>query len=90
MDHWHALPKGPFFRSARLDCALARLSGAMLCETERGRLLALPYEEAVSAAGAVLPGAYRGGGAAPVRHLPARPEKFTDILRKMKIMSTIS
>lgn len=45
MDHWHALPKGPFFRSARLDCALARLSGAMLCETEWGRLLALPYEE---------------------------------------------
>ena len=45
MERWHALPKGPFFRSARLDCALARLSGAMLCETARGRLLALPYNE---------------------------------------------
>ena len=45
MDSWHALPKGPFFRSARLDCALARLSGARLCERGGETLLALPYDE---------------------------------------------
>ncbi len=45
MDDWRALPEGPFFRSARLDCALARLSGAMLRERPGERLLALPYAE---------------------------------------------
>ena len=32
MDVWRALPEGPLFRSARLDCALARLHGALICE----------------------------------------------------------
>ncbi len=45
MGPWHALPQGPFFRSARLDCALARQMGALVSETENGRLLALPYDE---------------------------------------------
>ena len=33
------------FRSARLDCALSLLSGAMVREEKRGKLLALPYSE---------------------------------------------
>ena len=45
MGDWKALPRGSFFRSARLDCALSLLSGAMVRETEDGRLLALPYSE---------------------------------------------
>ena len=45
MDVWRALPEGPLFRSARLDCALARLHGALICEWERETLLALPYDE---------------------------------------------
>ena len=45
MDVWRALPEGPLFRSARLDCALARLHGALICERERETLLALPYDE---------------------------------------------
>ena len=45
MDVWRALPEGPLFRSARLDCALTRLSGALVCERERETLLALPYDE---------------------------------------------
>ena len=45
MGDWKALPRGSFFRSARLDCALARLSGAMVREEKRGKLLALPYSE---------------------------------------------
>lgn len=45
MEEWHALPEGPFFRSARLDCALARLRGALIRETAEERLLALPYDE---------------------------------------------
>ena len=42
MDVWRALPEGPLFRCARLDCALARLPGALICERERETLLALP------------------------------------------------
>ena len=38
MDVWRALPEGPLFRCARLDCAL-------ICERERETLLALPYDE---------------------------------------------
>ena len=45
MGDWKALPRGSFFRSARLDCALSLLSGAMVCEEKRGKLLALPYSE---------------------------------------------
>ena len=45
MGPWKRLPKGPFFRSARLDCALSLLSGALVRETEGERLLALPYDE---------------------------------------------
>ena len=45
MDVWRALPEGSLFRSARLDCALTRLSGALVCERERETLLALPYDE---------------------------------------------
>ena len=41
MGDWKALPRGSFFRSARLDCALSLLSGA----EKRGKLLALPYSE---------------------------------------------
>ena len=42
---WKALSRGSFFRSARLDCALSLLSGAMVREEESGKLLALPYSE---------------------------------------------
>jgi len=42
---WKALSRGSFFRSARLDCALSLLSGAMVREEKRGKLLALPYSE---------------------------------------------
>ena len=42
---WKALPRGSFFRSARLDCALSMLPNAMMREEERGKLLALPYSE---------------------------------------------
>ena len=45
MGDWKALPRGLFFRSARLDCALSLLSGAMVREEKRGKLLALPYSE---------------------------------------------
>ena len=45
MDVWRALPEGPLFRSARLDCALSLLSGAMVREEKHGKLLALPYSE---------------------------------------------
>lgn len=45
MGDWKALPRGSFFRSARLDCALSLLSGAMVCEEKSGKLLALPYSE---------------------------------------------
>lgn len=45
MGDWKALPRGSFFRSARLDCALSLLSGAMVREEKRGKLLALPYSE---------------------------------------------
>lgn len=45
MGDWKALPRGSFFRSARLDCALSLLSGAMAREEESGKLLALPYSE---------------------------------------------
>ena len=45
MGEWKALPRGSFFRSARLDCALSLLSGAMGREEESGKLLALPYSE---------------------------------------------
>ena len=36
MGDWKALPRGSFFRSARLDCALSLLSGAMVREEESG------------------------------------------------------
>ena len=39
------MPRGSFFRSARLDCALSLLHGAMVCEAKSGKLLALPYRE---------------------------------------------
>ena len=45
MGDWKALPRGSFFRSARLDCALSLLSGAMVHEEKNGKLLALPYSE---------------------------------------------
>lgn len=45
MGNWKALPRGSFFRSARLDCALALLSDAMVREEKSGKLLALPYSE---------------------------------------------
>ncbi len=45
MGDWNALPRGSFFRSARLDCALSLLSGAMVREEKREKLLALPYSE---------------------------------------------
>ena len=45
MEDWKALPRGSFFRSARLDCALSLLPDAMVREVECGKLLALPYSE---------------------------------------------
>ena len=42
MGDWTALPRGSFFRSARLDCALSLLSAAVVREAERGPLVALP------------------------------------------------
>ena len=45
VEDWRPLPRGSFFRSARLDCALSLLSGAMVREERCGRLLALPYSE---------------------------------------------
>ena len=38
MGDWKALPRGSFFRSARLDCALSLLSGAMVREEKRGKI----------------------------------------------------
>lgn len=43
MEQWQRLSEGPFFRSARLDCALARTHGALFCAQGEGGLLALPY-----------------------------------------------
>ena len=45
VEDWRPLPRGSFFRSARLDCALSLLSGAMVREEKSGKLLALPYSE---------------------------------------------
>ena len=45
MEDWKRLARGPFFCSARLDCALSLLPGAMVREDERGKLLALPYRD---------------------------------------------
>lgn len=45
MENWRALPPGPFFPSARLDCALSAIPGARLCDRADGALLALPYDE---------------------------------------------
>lgn len=45
MEGFRPLPPGPFFRSARLDCALRRVPGAMLRAEGDGALLALPYDE---------------------------------------------
>ena len=42
MEQWQTLSEGPFFRSARLDCALARTRGALLCRKDGEKLLALP------------------------------------------------
>ena len=41
---WIPLPRGPFFRSARLDCALRRLSGVLLRTEGTRRTLAIPYQ----------------------------------------------
>ena len=43
MDEWQRLSEEPFFRSARLDCALRCTHGALWCWSGRGRLLAIPY-----------------------------------------------
>ena len=45
MEDWRPLPRGSFFRSARLDCALSLLPDAMVREEAHGKLLALPYSE---------------------------------------------
>ena len=45
VEDWRPLPRGSFFRSARLDCALSLLPDAMVREEEHGKLLALPYSE---------------------------------------------
>ena len=67
MDVWRALPEGPLFRSARLDCALTRLSGALVCERERETLLALPYDDGAP----FLSGACRHSAGTAVRFVPA-------------------
>ena len=43
MDEWQRLPEGPFFRTARLDCALRGIRGALWRRSDGGKLLALPY-----------------------------------------------
>lgn len=43
VEQWQKLSEEPFFRSARLDCALRRTRGALWCRAERGKLLAVPY-----------------------------------------------
>ena len=43
MGEWQRLSEGPFFRSARLDCALRCTRGALLCRGDDATLLALPY-----------------------------------------------
>lgn len=43
MEQWQKLGGGPFFRLARLDCALARTRGAMFCRRGEENLIAFPY-----------------------------------------------
>ena len=43
MGEWQRLSEGPFFRCARLDCALRCTRGALLCRGDDATLLALPY-----------------------------------------------
>ena len=43
MDEWQRLSEEPFFRSARLDCALRCTRGALWCQSNGGKLLAIPY-----------------------------------------------
>lgn len=43
MEQWQRLSEEPFFRSARLDCALRCTRGALWCRSDRGKLLAIPY-----------------------------------------------
>ena len=40
---WRALSCDPFFRSARLDCALRRLDGVRIRVEGRRRTLAIPF-----------------------------------------------
>ena len=43
MEQWQKLSEEPFFRSARLDCALQCTHGALWRRLEQGKLLAIPY-----------------------------------------------
>ena len=43
MEQWQRLSEGPFFRSARLDCALRCTRGALWRQSDGGKLLAIPY-----------------------------------------------
>ena len=43
MEQWQRLSEGPFFRSARLDCALRCTRGALWRQSDEGKLLAIPY-----------------------------------------------
>ena len=43
VGEWQRLSEGPFFRCARLDCALRCTRGALLRCGEGEKLLALPY-----------------------------------------------
>ena len=45
MDIWRAMSGETLFRSARLDCALARFPGALVCERAGETLLAIPCAE---------------------------------------------
>ena len=43
VEQWQRLSEGPFFRSARLDCALRCTRGALWRQSDEGKLLAIPY-----------------------------------------------
>ncbi len=45
MNVWRPVDGETLFRSARLDCALSRFPGALICERERETLLAIPCAE---------------------------------------------
>lgn len=90
MEDWKALPRGSFFRSARLDCALSLLSGAMVREEKRGKLLALPYSENAPFPLAelfCLPASGRSAGESASS--TAWMRKIRPSCEKMQIMSTI-